>query len=95
MKKEERLLKIAGTTLIIVIVVFLILLSCAVYATIMGNRSDAAFLLLWAIAIDIIFTGMRNVAVEKYNDKIDKEQEEQTEELRKDLWKRYTEDADK
>ena len=79
MKKEERFLKITGIAFVVVVIIFVGLLLRALLATVQGDRADAAFLLLWAIALDMVFTGIRNVAVERYNDKIEKEEQERAE----------------
>jgi hypothetical protein len=76
MKKEERNLKIAALVQLGMMIIFVICLGLALYYSIAGDRVDAAFLLLWCIALEIIWTGVINVLKDRYNDALDVEAEE-------------------
>jgi uncharacterized membrane protein len=76
LKKAERILSIAGGMLLIAAICFGALFVSAVIFTIRGDRSDAAFCLLWGITIDMLSTLYRNLMVERYNNELDRKEKE-------------------
>ena len=72
MKKWKIIMVIMGAIYIVSIIIFIILMTYAVVFTIKDNRQDAIFCLLWGIAIDMIFTAIRNIVADIYNHALDK-----------------------
>lgn len=73
MKRAERFFNAAAAGLLIAVCCCAVLFLAAIYFTVVGDRGDAAFCLLWGLSLDMAATGVRNVAADCLNEEIDEE----------------------
>ena len=65
MKREKRLLAIAGAVLIMGALIFAIVFIAAIVKAVMGDALGAGLCLLWGISIDMLATAILNSVEQK------------------------------